>query len=146
MRLSPETCRVKAIAKNKNAIVAPCWTYFTYYKYRVIRKSILDFRPLRYSSQDGHDEGEHVNRGRDTLSFCPTLQLLDVSTKGGHIEHLPQTCNVCGRNLITGLTSTASPRVDVSSTCKVGQKLGVSVPLRDHPGYCTAEVGNPGGT
>jgi len=23
---------VKAIAKNKNAIVASCWTYFTYYK------------------------------------------------------------------------------------------------------------------
>ena len=38
-------------------------------------------------------------------------------------------CNVCGRNLITGLTSAASPRVDISSTCKVGQKLGVSLPL-----------------
>ena len=37
--------------------------------------------------------------------------------------------HVCGRNLITGLTSAASPRVDISSTCKVGQKLGVSVPL-----------------
>jgi hypothetical protein len=33
---------------------------------------------------------------------------------------------VCGRNLITGLTSAASPRVDISSTCKVGKKLGVS--------------------
>jgi hypothetical protein len=39
--------------------------------------------------------------------------------------------------LITGLTSAAwrwiksaaSPRVDISSTCKVGQKLGVSLPL-----------------
>jgi hypothetical protein len=54
--------------------------------------------------------------------------------------------------LDTGLTSAASQRVDISSTCKVGQKLGVSLPLltysprRDHPGYCTAEVGNPGGT
>jgi hypothetical protein len=38
-------------------------------------------------------------------------------------------CNVCGRNLITGLTSAASPRVDISSTCKVGQKLGTSFPL-----------------
>jgi hypothetical protein len=38
-------------------------------------------------------------------------------------------CNVCGRNLITGLTSTASPRADISSTSKVGQKLGVSLPL-----------------
>jgi len=30
----------------------------------------------------------------------------------------------CSRNLITGLTSTASPRVHISSSCKVGQKLG----------------------
>ena len=28
-----------------------------------------------------------------------------------------------------GLTSAASPRVDISSTCKVGEKLGVSLPL-----------------
>ena len=42
---------------------------------------------------------------------------------------LPHTLHVCGRNLITGLTSAASPRVDISSTCKVGQKLGVSLPL-----------------
>jgi len=27
------------------------------------------------------------------------------------------------------LTSAASPRVDISSTCKVGQKLGMSLPL-----------------
>ena len=36
---------------------------------------------------------------------------------------------MCGRNLITGLTSAASPRVDILSTCKVGQKLGVSLTL-----------------
>ena len=48
--------------------------------YRVIHKSLRDFRTLRYSSRDGHAEGEHVNRGRDTPSFCPTLQLLDMST------------------------------------------------------------------
>jgi hypothetical protein len=30
---------------------------------------------------------------------------------------------VFGRNFITELTSAASPRVDISSTCKVGQKL-----------------------
>jgi hypothetical protein len=36
---------------------------------------------------------------------------------------------VCGRILISGLTSVASPSVDISSTCKVGQKLGVSLPL-----------------
>ena len=67
---------------------------------RVIQKSIPDFRPPRYSSRNGHAKVEHVNRGRDTPSFCPTLQVL-----------LPHTCNVCGRNLITGLTSTASPSV-----------------------------------
>ena len=50
--------------------------------YRVIYKSLRDFRPLRYSSQDGLAEGEHVNRGRDTPSFCPTLQVLDMSTLG----------------------------------------------------------------
>jgi hypothetical protein len=33
---------------------------------------------------------------------------------------------VCGRNLITGFTSALSPRVDMSSTCKVGQTWSVS--------------------
>jgi hypothetical protein len=40
------------------------------YKYRVIRKSLRDFRSLRYSSRDSHAEGEQVNRGRDIPSFC----------------------------------------------------------------------------
>ena len=45
-------------------------------------------------------EGEHVNRGRDTPSFCPTLQVLDMSTLGDAadvnpvIKFLPHTCNV----------------------------------------------------
>ena len=47
--------------------------------YRIIHKSLRDFRLLRYSSRDGHAEGEHVNRGRDAPSFCPTLQVLDMS-------------------------------------------------------------------
>jgi len=51
--------------------------------YRVIHKSLRDFRPLRYSSRDAHAEGEHVNRGRDTPSFCPTLQVLDMLTSEG---------------------------------------------------------------
>ena len=103
--------------------------------YRVIRKSLLDFQPLRYSSRDGHAEGEHVNRGRDTQSFYLTLQVLNMSTLGEAtdvnpvIKFLLHTLHVCGRNFITGLTSAASPRVDISSTCKVGQKLGVSLPL-----------------
>ena len=50
--------------------------------YRVIRKSLRDFRPLQDSSRNGHAEGKHVNRGRDTRSFCPTLQVLDMSNLG----------------------------------------------------------------
>ena len=50
--------------------------------YSVIRKSLRDFRPLRYSSRDGQAEGKHVNRGRETPSFCPTLQVLGMSNLG----------------------------------------------------------------
>ena len=59
--------------------------------------SLRDFRPLRYSSWNGHAEGEHVNRGRDTPSFCPNLQVLDMSTLGDAadvnavIKFLPHT-------------------------------------------------------
>ena len=51
-------------------------------KYRVIPMCLRDFRPLRYSSRDGHAEGEHANRGRDTPIFCPILQVLDMPTLG----------------------------------------------------------------
>jgi hypothetical protein len=122
--------------------------------YRVIRKSLKDFRPLRYRRRNGHAEGEHVNRGRGTPSFCPTLQVLDISTLGDAADVNPvikflqrdlpqlrrriveavaaidrQMLQRYGRILITGLTSAASPRVDISCTCKEGQKLGVSLPL-----------------
>ena len=106
----------------------------SYVIYRVIHKSLQDLRPLWYSIRDGQSKGEHVNRGRDTPSFCPTLQVLDMSNLGDAadfnpvIKFLPLTC-VCGRNLITGLTSAASPRLDISSTSKVEQKLGVSLLL-----------------
>jgi hypothetical protein len=42
-------------------------------------ESLRVFRLLWYSSWDGHAERERVNRGRDTPSFCPTLQVLDSS-------------------------------------------------------------------
>jgi hypothetical protein len=67
--------------------------------YMVIRKSLRDFRPLRYRSRDGHAEGEHVNRGRDTPSFCSTLQVRDMSTLcdaadvNPVIKFLPHTVN-----------------------------------------------------
>ena len=65
--------------------------------YMVIHKSRRDFRLLRYSRRDGHAEGEDVNRGRGTPSFCPTLQVLDMSTLGDAadvnpvIKFLPHT-------------------------------------------------------
>jgi hypothetical protein len=58
------------------------YTYTYTHTHRVIHKSLRDFRPLRYSSRDGHAEGEHVNIGRDTPSFCPTLQVLDMCILG----------------------------------------------------------------
>ena len=54
-------------------------SYSLLLSYRVSHKSLRDFRPLRYSSRDGHAEGEHVNRRRDTPSFCPTFYLLMCS-------------------------------------------------------------------
>jgi hypothetical protein len=60
---------------------------------------------------------------------------------------------MCGRYLITGLTPAGSPRADISSTCNVGQKLGVSLPLLTcSPSAWPSRllyrrgVGNPGGT
>jgi hypothetical protein len=69
------------------------------YIYRRIHKSLQDFQPLWYRSRDGHAEGEHVNRGTATPSFCPTLQVLDMSTLGDVadvnpvIKFLPHTVN-----------------------------------------------------
>ena len=79
-----------------------------------------------------------MNRGRDTPNFCPTLQVLDMSTLGDAadvnpvIKFLPHTC--CARvwqelDYFDDATFVASSKLDISSTCKVGQKLGVSLPL-----------------
>ena len=59
----------------------------------VIHKSLREFRPLRYSSRNGHAEGEHVNRGRGTQNICSTLQVLDISTLGNvaDFNHVPAT-------------------------------------------------------
>jgi hypothetical protein len=35
--------------------------------YMVIRKSLRDFQPLQYSSQDGHAEGESMSTEGETL-------------------------------------------------------------------------------
>jgi hypothetical protein len=90
-------------------------------KYRVIQKSLHDFQTLRYSNRDGHSEMEHVNRGRDTPSFCPTLQVFDMSTLGdaadvrfgnfGKFQDTERFLILCPRH--------ASPRLSSSgNTCK----------------------------
>jgi hypothetical protein len=38
------------------------WSSLLPKKYGVIHKSVRHFRPLRYSSQGGHGEGEHISR------------------------------------------------------------------------------------
>ena len=104
-------------------------------KYRVIHKSLRDLRPLLYSSRDGHAEGEHVNRGTDTQNFCPTLQVLDMSTLGD------AACQSCNQVPATHLQRVWQDRnFECLSLCW-------HAPLRrDHLGYCTAEVRNPEGT
>jgi hypothetical protein len=70
---------------------------------------------------------------RGHVCTCPLCHMIYHSCDKGSWRQSPLStaryCNVCGRNLITGLTSAVSPRVVISSTCKVGQKLGVSLPL-----------------
>ena len=56
------------------------------YLYRVIRKSLRDFRPLRYINRYAHAKDEHVNKGRNIPSFCPTLQVLGMSTLGDAVD------------------------------------------------------------
>jgi hypothetical protein len=52
------------------------------YLYRFIHKPLREFRPLPYSSWNGHAKGEHVNIGRGTPIFCTTLQVFDMCTLG----------------------------------------------------------------
>jgi hypothetical protein len=108
----------------------------------------------------------------ETLSFGPTLQVLDMSTLGDaedvnpvikflphRVNHVAQGARVhvppmprdlpqlrqrimeavaaidrqmlqhVWQELDIGLTSAMSLRVDILSTCKIRQKLGVSLPL-----------------
>ena len=81
------------------SLICISFLQLTVAKYRVIHKSLRDFRPLRYSTRGGQAEGEHVNGGRDTPYFCPNLlQALDMSTLGDAadvkflIKFLPHTC------------------------------------------------------
>jgi hypothetical protein len=101
-------------------------------KFRLVVKRYYDgdFRPLQDSSRDGHADGEPVNRGRDTASFCPTLQVLDMYTLGDATDvkfwqiprHRPLTYSLSTPCFVT----TAPLAVKPASTSRglVQKKLG----------------------
>jgi hypothetical protein len=126
--------------------------------YKVIHKSLRDFRPLRYSNWDGNAEGEHVNRGRDTPNFCLTLQVLDMSTLGdatdvkfGKFQDTERFSIPCPRHVSSRL-----PPAD--KTCKYATMPRTQKNLEKFSTYlyapfccvclgcCAAEFGSSGGT
>jgi hypothetical protein len=117
--------------------------------YGAIHKSLRDFRLLWYSTRDGHAEGEHVNRGRDTPSNCPTLQVLNMSTLGDAadvnpvIKFLPHTVNHVAYGAVVYVPPMPSdlPQLRwriVEAVAAVDRQMLQCC-------FCTAEVGNPGG-
>jgi len=107
--------------------------------YRVIHKSLRKFRTQLHSNQDRHSRKEHINRCRisPSFSFClrGSIAYLQVSPLGGRHDETWRGQGIRKRfvswilSKLPNLTSAASPRVDISSTCKVEQKIGVSLPL-----------------
>ena len=60
--------------------------------YRVIHKSLRDFRTRLRNNQDRHDR-KHINRWRISPSFCPSLQVLDMCPLGdaADVNQVPAT-------------------------------------------------------
>jgi hypothetical protein len=100
------------------------------YKYRVFHKSLRDCRPLRYISRDGHAEDEHVKRGRDTASFCPTLQVLDMSFLLCISWLLRSQVRKCRRILWITLYKLASLRFKLNKNCSFYSKDGARLSHR----------------
>jgi hypothetical protein len=78
--------------------------------------------------------------------FTTAARIVEASTAINR-----EMLKMCCRNVITGLKCAALRTVDVSSICKAGRKLGISVlltfcPYRDHPSFSTAEFGYAEGT
>jgi hypothetical protein len=127
---------------NLYTIVIEC-PVVIYLQYRVIHKSLRNFRnPLR-NNQDRHSRNEHINRLRISPKFffllcvcvLGAVAYLQVLPLGGSLDETWRGQGIRKSSVswnlpkLPNLTSAASPRVDISSTCKVGQKLGVSLPL-----------------
>ena len=60
--------------------------------YRVIHKSLRDFRTRLHNNQDRHGRKEHINRWRISPSFCLILQVLNMCTLGdADVNQVPAT-------------------------------------------------------
>jgi hypothetical protein len=130
--------------------------------YRVIQKSLRDFRPLRYSNRDGNAEAEHVNRGRDSPSFCPTLQVHDMSTLGdaavvrfgnfGNFQYPERFVIPCPRQVSSRLSPSGETCKYATAPSTQKKKLGDILYLLIRTfccvflGCCAAEFGSSGGT
>jgi hypothetical protein len=96
----------------------------------VIHKSLRDFRPLRYSSRDGHAEVDHINRGRDIPVFCPTLQVLDNSTLGDAadinptIKFLPRDLPQLRQRIVEAVAA-----IDLQMLQRVWQELNYRIDI-----------------
>jgi hypothetical protein len=64
--------------------------------YRAIHKSLRDFRPLRYSSRDGHAEGQvrhsvvHNNTWRESLPIDMLLSAVSVLVVAQPSSEVPE--------------------------------------------------------
>ena len=71
----------------------------------------------------------HIRTKQFVSGTWNSSRVAACALRNGQAGRGHRPCNVYRKNLIIGLTSPASPRVEISSTCKLGQKLGVSLPL-----------------
>jgi hypothetical protein len=107
------------------------------YIYRVIHKSLRNFQTRLHNKQGRHSRKEHINSRESLQVFCvlSAVAYLQVLPLGGIRNATWRGQGIRKRSVswtlpkLPNLTSAASPRVDTSSTCKVGHKLGVSLPL-----------------
>ena len=103
----------------------------------VIHKSLRDFRPLWYSSRDGHAEGEHVNRGRDTKKTWRDSLPIDTLLYAVSVLVVAQPSSEVPEGLMNYLVLTQKNNTltrDVSTTLKhasrsVGTKPRSNVPM-----------------
>jgi hypothetical protein len=95
-------------------------------EYRVIHKFLRDFQLLRYSSRDGHAEGEHVKRARYTPSFCPTLQM-SIFYKFQYIEGFLIPCPRLVSSLLLPSGETWKYTTAPSTKKKLGEILYILI-------------------